>query len=68
MSEYGKGSTGRKASDIGEAGTAGKKKCWLVHAHKATRRDTPDMEIPSKKGKWISQVRMQTESRGVRYP
>lgn len=41
MSECGKGSTGRKASDIGEAGTAGKKKCWLVHAHKATRRETP---------------------------
>lgn len=59
MSECGKGSTGRKASDIGEAGTAGKR-FWLVHAHKATRTDVPDMEILSKKGKWISQVRMQT--------
>lgn len=25
------------------------KKCWLVHTHKATRTDVPDMEIPSKK-------------------
>lgn len=65
--ECGKGSTGRKASDIGEAGTAGKK-CWLVYTHKATRTDVPDMEILSKKGKWISQMRMQMQSRGVRYP
>lgn len=44
------------------------KKCWLVHTHKATRTDVPDMEILSKKGKWISHVKMQTQSRGVRYP
>lgn len=39
-----------------------------MHTHKATRTDVPDMEILSKKGKRLFQVRLQTQSRGVRYP
>lgn len=50
-----------------EAGAAGKR-CWLVRTHKATRTDVLGMEIDSKKGEWISGVRVQTQSRGFRYP